>query len=67
MLESEELKELVVSALEDRKGNDITVLDVKTLTDITDNMVLAVRSARWPRTWCCARKRPAENHWVPKA
>jgi len=36
-----ELKDVVVTALEDLKGQDIQVLDVKALTDIADYMVIA--------------------------
>ena len=36
-----ELRELIVAALEDRKGQDILALDVARLTDVTDYMVLA--------------------------
>ena len=38
---TEKIKELVVAALEDVKGVDIRVLDVRTLTNITDMMVFA--------------------------
>ena len=38
---SEELVTLAVDALEDLKGSDIQVLDVRKLTDMTDYMVLA--------------------------
>lgn len=37
----EELKQIVVDALEDRKGVDVAVLDVKSQTDITDYLVIA--------------------------
>ena len=37
----ERLRELVVEALENRKGRDIVALDVGGLTDITDFMVIA--------------------------
>ena len=37
----ERLRELVVEALENRKGRDIVALDVRRLTDITDFMVIA--------------------------
>ena len=40
MTASEDLKTLAVDALEDRKGVDISVLDVRSLTDITDYMVI---------------------------
>ena len=38
---SEQLRELVMEALEHRKANDIRVLDVRSLTDITDYMIVA--------------------------
>lgn len=34
------LRDLVVAALEDQKGRDIVVLDVTSLTDITDFMII---------------------------
>lgn len=37
----EELKQLVVEALEDLKGKEIKCLDVREKTDITDYMVIA--------------------------
>lgn len=36
-----ELKLLVIDALEDIKAEDITVLDVTTMTDVTDFMIIA--------------------------
>ena len=40
-MEIEELKKLVIDALEDIKGGDIRVLDVRDKTSITDVMVIA--------------------------
>ncbi|MGI0117855.1 ribosome silencing factor [Zooshikella sp. RANM57] len=40
-MQSDELKQVVISALEDLKGNDITCLDVKNLTSVTDHMIIA--------------------------
>lgn len=40
-MEAEELKKLVVDALEDRKGVDIKVLDVRDKTSVTDILVIA--------------------------
>ncbi|MDH3639845.1 MAG: ribosome silencing factor [Gammaproteobacteria bacterium] len=40
-MQSEKLKELAVQALEDAKGRDVCVLDVRGMTDITDFMIIA--------------------------
>lgn len=40
-MQLEELETSVIGWLEDMKANDITVLDVSALTDVTDRMVIA--------------------------
>lgn len=40
-MELEEIKQAVVSALEDIKARDITVLDVSKMTSMTDCMIIA--------------------------
>ncbi|HTN33694.1 MAG TPA: ribosome silencing factor [Marinobacter sp.] len=40
-MQAEQLKDLVVSALEDVKAKDISVIDVRDRTSVTDFMVLA--------------------------
>jgi ribosome-associated protein len=40
-MQAEELRDLVVTTLEDMKANDIKVLDVRGKTSITDIMVIA--------------------------
>lgn len=40
-MQAEELRELVVNALEDIKAQDISVIDVRDRTSVTDYMVLA--------------------------
>lgn len=40
-MEIEELKETAIAALEDLKAVDITVLDVRNMTSITDFMIVA--------------------------
>ncbi|WP_336367221.1 ribosome silencing factor [Marinobacter sp. C2H3] len=40
-MQAEELKNLVVTALEDVKAKDISVIDVRDRTSVTDYMVLA--------------------------
>lgn len=39
-LDAADLKDLVVAAVEDRKGVDVVVLDVSAVTDVTDHMVI---------------------------
>jgi ribosome-associated protein len=41
IMQSQELVTLVLSALDDGKGNDIKVIDVRDKTNITDYMVIA--------------------------
>ena len=41
-----ELRDLVINALEDRKGVDIQCLDVQGQTDITDYMIVASGTSR---------------------
>ena len=41
MSQEVELKQLVLDALEDLKGNDILCLDVRSQTDIADYMIIA--------------------------
>ncbi len=44
-MNTEELKEIVVEALEDRKGVDIKVLDVRGKSSVTDILVIAAGSS----------------------
>ncbi|PJE78992.1 Ribosomal silencing factor RsfS [invertebrate metagenome] len=44
-MNSSDLKTQLIDALEEMKGLDITVLDVKALTDITDYMVIVSGSS----------------------
>jgi len=45
-MNSEKLKQLVIEALEDVKGQDIVALDVKKQTDIADHMIVASGTTR---------------------
>jgi len=39
-LNSSEMKDIIIAALEDAKGNDIKVIEVKHLTQVTDFMII---------------------------
>ena len=39
-MQAEEMKDRVIAAIEDMKGQDVAVLDVRGMTDITDSMVI---------------------------
>ena len=39
--ESEQMRDIATAALEDSKGLDIKILDVRSLTDVTDFMIIA--------------------------
>lgn len=54
----EQLKQLVVDALEDVKGQDIRVLDVRDMTNIADYMVVATGTS--PRQVRALAERAAE-------
>ena len=45
-MQPKQLTRLVVDALNERKGEDIVVLDVRELTDITDYMIVASGRSR---------------------
>ena len=45
-MQPEQVTRLVVDALNERKGEDIVVLDVRELTDITDYMIVASGRSR---------------------
>jgi ribosome-associated protein len=40
-MQSAELKDLVITAIEDLKGSQVVALDVRELTDVTDYLVIA--------------------------
>ena len=44
-MQAEELKDAIVAALEDLKGNQIVSLDVRKLTDVTDYLIIASGSS----------------------
>ena len=43
--DSEQMRDIVVSALENAKGEDISILDVRQMTDVTDYMIVATGSS----------------------
>ena len=40
-MQSDELKQLVIDAIEEMKGQEVTCLDVAELTSVTDHMIIA--------------------------
>ena len=45
-MQTEEIKKLVINALEDLKAKDITVIDVRGRSSVTDYMVLATGTSK---------------------
>lgn len=45
-MQPEEIKQLVINALEDMKAKDITVIDVQGRTSVTDYMILATGTSK---------------------
>ena len=45
-MQTEEIKKLVINALEDMKAKDITVIDVKGRSSVTDYMILATGTSK---------------------
>jgi ribosome-associated protein len=45
-MQTEEIKKLVINALEDLKAKDITVIDVKGRSSVTDYMILATGTSK---------------------
>ena len=45
-MQTEEIKKLVINALEDLKAKDITVIDVTGRTSVTDYMILATGTSK---------------------
>ena len=40
-MQSDQLKQLVMEAIDEMKGNELTCLDVSAMTDVTDYMIIA--------------------------
>lgn len=66
-MQSNELITLVLSALDDGKGNDIKVIDVRDKTNITDYMVIASGTSDRHVVSLAGRvvERIKENHLAP--
>jgi ribosome-associated protein len=45
-MQTEEIKQLVINSLEDLKAKDITVIDVRGRTSVTDYMILATGTSK---------------------
>jgi ribosome-associated protein len=66
-MQSKELVTLILSALDDGKGNDIKVIDVREKTNITDYMVIASGTSDRHVASLADRvvERAKENHLMP--
>jgi ribosome-associated protein len=49
-MQTEEIKQLVINALEDLKAKDITVIDVRDRSSVTDYMILATGTSKKTRS-----------------
>jgi ribosome-associated protein len=45
-MQTEEIKQLVINAVEDLKAKDVTVIDVRGRTSVTDYMILATGTSK---------------------